>query len=256
MRNVRLVLRAPGLTLVTAALWLLWLAGALPAWLAGRLGAWGAQVLHSWARASARVIGMRTRVLGELGSEPCLLVANHLSYVDVLLLGAQRPCVFVAKSEVAGWPVLGFLARTVGTLFVERGRKRELPGLARAIGVEIARGRTVVLFPEGTSTSGELVGRFHPALLEPAIALGLPVHHAAIHYRTEPGDPPAELSVCWWGEMTFVRHLVGLLSMRSFEARLALGTEPLRDTDRKHLARRLHGAVSHRLALATGASRG
>lgn len=256
MRNVRLVLRATGLILVTAALWIFWLAGAVPARLARRSGAWAARILNRWARASARVIGMRMQVAGEPGSEPCLLVANHLSYVDVILLAAQRPCVFVAKSEVAGWPVLGVLARSMGTLFVERGRKRALPPLAQAIRAELAGGRTVVLFPEGTSTSGRGVSPFHPALLEPAIALGLPVHHAAIHYATGPGAPPAELCVCWWGEMTLAGHLAELLRLRSFEARLVFGAAPFRDTDRKALARRLHGAVAHHLALAAGAPHG
>jgi len=246
---VRLGLRALGLTAVTATLWLAWLAGALPAALAGRSARWRGVVLQGWALGVACVLGMRVRLSGQLGRAPCLLVANHLSYLDVVVLAGLRPCAFVAKSEVARWPLVGFLARSMGTLFVVRERKRELPRLAREMRALLAAGHGVVLFPEGTSTAGDGVRAFHPALLEPAVALGLPVRTATLSYRTAPGDPPAALAVCWWGEMTFVRHFLALLCLRPFEARITLGAEALRDTDRKRLARALHGEVARHLAL-------
>jgi 1-acyl-sn-glycerol-3-phosphate acyltransferase len=214
-----------------------------------RFGAWRALVTHVWARAATRVIGMHVRLQGEPGREPCLVVANHLSYVDVVLLASVQRCSFVAKSEVARWPVLGWFARTMGTVFVERGEKRDLLRLAQDLRALLAAGRRVVLFPEGTSSGGEAVHPFHASLLAPAVELGLPVRYAAIRYETPPGEPPAELAVCWWGDMTFVRHFLSLLRLPGFEAELFLGEEALLDSDRKRLARRLHVAVSERLRL-------
>ncbi len=80
-------------------------------------------------------------------------------------------------------------------------------------------------------------------MLAPAAELGLPVEYAALRYATSPGAPPAERAVCWWGDMTFLDHLAGLLRLDGFDAELALGAEPLVDADRKHLARRLEHAV-------------
>jgi 1-acyl-sn-glycerol-3-phosphate acyltransferase len=253
---VRLVLRVFALAAVTAMLWLAWVAGSLPARCAGRFEPWRARVVHLWARTVGRVIGLRAHVRGELGSDPCLLVANHVSYVDVVLLAALRPCTFVAKSEVARWPLLGFLARTMGTLFVERENKRGLPLLGAKMERALAAGRTLVLFPEGTSTSGATVRPFHSALLAPAVELGLPVRHATLRYRTPSGEPPAELAVCWWGEMTFAAHLLELLRLPGFAAELEIGSRALSDTDRKRLARRLHAEVARRLAPALELSHG
>ncbi len=249
MRNARLALRAAGLLVVTAGTLAVWLAGSLPAWTLHRVHAWRALVTHLWARAVARVIGMCVRVEGRAGREPCLWVANHLSYVDVVLLACVGPCTFVAKSEVARWPVLGALARSMGTLFVQRSRRGDVVRLGRELRARLSDGRRIALFPEGTSTAGGTVLPFHPALLEPAVELGLPVRYAALSYETAPGDPPARLAVCWWGEMTFLRHLSRLLCLRGFVARVVLGDEALLEPDRKVLARRLRAAVAERLRL-------
>jgi 1-acyl-sn-glycerol-3-phosphate acyltransferase len=120
----------------------------------------------------------------------------------------------------------------------------------------LAAGRTLVLFPEGTSTCGTTVRRFHSALLAPAVDLGLSVCHATLRYRTAHRERPAEQTVCWWGEMTFAAHLFELLRLPSFEAELQLGSQALFDTDRKRLARRLQAEVARRLAPALEPSRG
>jgi 1-acyl-sn-glycerol-3-phosphate acyltransferase len=144
----------------------------------------------------------------------------------------------------------------MGTLFVERENKRGLPRLEARMERALAAGRTLVLFPEGTSTSGTTVRPFHSALLAPAVELGLAVHHATLRYRTAPGERPAEQTVCWWGEMTFAAHLLDLLRLPGFEAELEFGSQALFDTDRKRLTRRLHAEVARRLAPALELSRG
>ena len=247
MSEVRLVLRlsaSAGWTLVLFAVWALLAPLAL---VAGALWRWRACIRQVWSRGMCRILGVRLAVEGRPPAGGCLLVANHLSYLDVVVLGALCPCAFVAKREVAGWPVIGFVARAMGTLFVERERKRSLADLNRVLARRLARGETLVLFPEGTSSPGERVLPFRPALLAPAVELGAPVAYAALAYATPPGAPPAAEAVCWWGDMTFGAHVLALVRLAHVEAGVRFGSEPLTAPDRKVLAARLHGAVAARL---------
>jgi 1-acyl-sn-glycerol-3-phosphate acyltransferase len=243
---LRVLRRALALALWTGTVFALWLVVAGPAALAERLGAWRAFVQHRWSRGVAWILGVRLVVTGP-APRGCLLVANHLSYLDVIVLGAQLPCAFVSKAEVARWPVLGFLARVMGTLFLEREKKRALAPLNLRLAARLARGEALVLFPEGTSTAGDEVLAFRPALLEPAARLGLPVRYAALRYSTPLGSPPPEEAVCWWGEMSFGPHFLRLLALPSLAAHVHFGAEPIRAPDRKTLAARLRRAVVERL---------
>jgi 1-acyl-sn-glycerol-3-phosphate acyltransferase len=243
MRSLRVVLRVALLVPWSAGCFAAWLLLAVPALLVGRLAASRALVQHLWSRGMCAILGVRFLVSGSRPRAGALLVANHLSYLDILVLGAQFPCTFVSKAEVARWPVLGFLARAMGTLFLEREKKRDLGRVNHALARRLGRGETLVIFPEGTSTSGAEVLPFRPALLEPAVTLGLAVHFAALQYATPSGARPAAEAVCWWGDMEFLPHLLGLLALPGVEASVAFGAEPLRADDRKDLAVRLRRAV-------------
>jgi 1-acyl-sn-glycerol-3-phosphate acyltransferase len=174
---------------------------------------------------------------------PFVLVSNHLSYVDVILLAARLPCVFVAKSDVAGWPVFGKFCIAVDTLFIRRDAKRDIPRVMRGIEAVLASGRGVVIFPEGTSSPGRAVLPFRAPLLEVAVRAGLPVHHASLTYRTPLGAPAAEEAVCWWDDTPFLRHLWRLLGLPRFDAEVSFGEEAIVENDRKLLAARLRHAV-------------
>ena len=246
MSALRRLYRAVALAAVTgfwAALWIV----LLPfAWIAGKFEALRGFVFVSWARAVTVVLGMRVEREGEVPLEPVLLVSNHLSYVDIVLIASQFPCVFVSKAEVGSWPLVGRLAGWMQTLFVDRTLRRDVQRVAGEIRERLHRGQSVVFFPEGTSTEGVDVRAFHPALLEPAAREGWPVRHVALRYFTPPGAPPASEAVCWWGDMSFAPHLWALLAVPSFVARMSFGPEPIRDSDRKSLARRLHVEVASR----------
>ena len=149
----------------------------------------------------------------------------------------------MAKAEVADWPLLGPLCRSVGTLFIDRASKRDIPRVMQSMEAVLEDGRGVIIFPEGTSTRGERVERFRPSLLDAAASSGRPVHYGSLSYRTPPRSVPAHLSVCWWGDMPFFRHLVGLLRLPTIHATLIFGEEPIRASDRKVLAERLQQAV-------------
>ena len=186
---------------------------------------------------------MQRQVTGTPAAEPALLVSNHLSYLDVVLVAAELPAIFVAKREVRSWPGLGPIARLVGTIFVDRDTPRDLVRVTAAIGSALRAGDTVVLFAEGTSTRGDRVLPLKPALLEPAVQGGWPVRYATLSYVTPPDQPGADLALCWWGDMTFLPHLLGVAQMTSFTGLLAFGSEPVQADNRKALAVVLHAAL-------------
>jgi 1-acyl-sn-glycerol-3-phosphate acyltransferase len=253
MSTLRLLVRSFVLAVGTVAIELVYLVCLGPAWLFGAALRALVAAFTSWARFAARVIGMRVEIEGHPPRRGGLLVSNHVSYVDILLLAHELPCVFVSKSEVAHWPLAGWLSRSVGTIFVDREKKRELTGAAQEIRERLESGDQVVLFPEGTSGAGDVVMRFRSSLLAPAAELGIPVSWAALRYATKAGEKPAHLSVSWWGTMGFLPHLADLLRLSGFEARLCFGAAPIRETDRKVLAQRLHAAVAERFVPMTSA---
>ncbi|HEV2764486.1 MAG TPA: lysophospholipid acyltransferase family protein [Pyrinomonadaceae bacterium] len=244
MRTLRAATRLAALCAMTAALCAVW-AGAGLACVSSRARTRRrGLVFRAWARAAAVLLGMRLGVSGAAPRPPFLLVVNHLGYVDVLALAASCECVFVAKEEVASWPVVGRLCRRAGTIFVNRRSPRDIPRALGEVEAALDEGAGVVLFAEGTSTRGAGVLPFKSPLLEAAARRRLPVHYASLSYRTPAGEACAETSVCWWGDMTFPGHFFDLLKLRSFRARLDFGEGPISDYDRKALAVRLRAAVS------------
>ncbi len=173
-----------------------------------------------------------------------LLVGNHLGYLDILLLGAHSPLVFISKAEVARWPLFGFFIRLAGTLFIRREQRTDVVRIAREMAGAIESGTVLAFFPEGTSSDGAQVLPFHAALFAPAIDHQWPVTPAAIGYRLEPGEGNAASDVAYWGDMTFGPHLFRLLSKSRIEATVRYGVQEAPGNNRRELAARLHDRVS------------
>ncbi len=187
---------------------------------------------------------MEVSVIGEAPKLPFFLVSNHLSYMDIVALSSVTDCVFIAKSEIAGWAGVGRMARGIGTIFIERTNYQDLPRVISRIEQALAEGKGIILFAEGTSGMGDRVLPFSSALLEPAARLGVPVSYASIRYTTPPTEMPAYRAVSWWGEMTLMPHLIELLKVPAFNASIRFGSERICERDRKILSRRLWNAVS------------
>lgn len=205
---------------------------------------WVARIFRIWARLFLRNMGARVTVRGEPPKAPFFLVSNHLSYVDIPLLANFVDASFISKAEVEGWPIMGTITRWAGTIFIDRSIKRDIPRVLTQIEQRLARHLGVVVFPEGTSSSGARVERFLPSLLQIPAQGGYPVSYASLAYRTPAGENPAHLAVCWWGDMTFFSHFYALLGVKSFEASVTFGDQPIGDPDRKQLAEKLHRAIN------------
>ncbi|MEO0650752.1 MAG: lysophospholipid acyltransferase family protein [Planctomycetota bacterium] len=241
--RLRVARRAAGLGLVTVGVFTLWLIGLLPALLLRRRRAWRDRVTQLWGRLGLVTLGVRVHTHGEPPPRGSLLVSNHLSYLDILVMASRGPCTFISKAEVGDWPLLGPMARAVGILFVKREDRRALPQVARQLATELEAGHTVVLFPEGTSSRGAEVLPFRASLLAPAAEGPFPVAHATLGYRIPRDSGAASDLVCWWGDMTFVDHLLALLELPYIDADVRFGKERVQDRDRKALALRLWEAV-------------
>jgi 1-acyl-sn-glycerol-3-phosphate acyltransferase len=213
-------------------------------WLASAWGgrgdaAWRARWLQRHARRVLRVFDCRLTFHGTL-PERGYLVANHLSYLDILVLAACRPCVFVAKREVRGWPVVGWFGRLAGTVFVDRCSCLDSARAVGAMRQAGAEGALVVLFPEGTSSNGREVLPFKSSLLEPLVSDEV---CGVVHLRYRMSAGSAEDEVCYWRDMTLVPHLWNLLGKPGVKAELRAGMAAARGIPRKVLAVRLRHAI-------------
>jgi 1-acyl-sn-glycerol-3-phosphate acyltransferase len=242
---LRAVARIVALCVATAFIYLFW-ASITPILLVWPQACyrWRNLNFRAWAKLTNALLGIRVEPRGTPPCTPFFLVSNHLSYMDIVAFASRLDCVFVAKSEVANWPILGLLCRSMGTIFVDRNSRKDVLRVNRLIEQALRSGKGVVLFPEGTSTPGAEVLPFHSALLDPAVQHACPVSFAAVSYRTPVGQPPAHLSVCWWGEMSFLPHFYRLLQLESVDATLVFGSHSIRADDRKQLARKLWQAVN------------
>jgi 1-acyl-sn-glycerol-3-phosphate acyltransferase len=200
----------------------------------------GALSCRAWGRAMCAILAVERDVLGSVPEGGVFLVAaNHLSYVDILVLGSLYPSVFLAKREIATWPVFGWIARGAGTLFVDRDQPKDVVRAGREMSDRLALGVPMTIFPEGRSSPGIEILPFQPALLEPAARAGIPCFAVSISYETPGSAASPSHTVCWYDSENFVTHFKRLVSLRRVVARVRFTGPALVSSDRKTLAREL-----------------
>ncbi len=175
-------------------------------------------------RAASRLLGATVTTIGvPPKTGPCLVVANHISWSDIVLISAVTPCAFIAKSDVASWPVFGTLARLKQSLFVERDKPGSTGQFKRDMQTRLAAGDILVLFAEGTSSDGNRVLPFKSALMSAAEGSDIPVQPLTIAYTGLGGLPMGRRRrpyLAWYGDMDLVPHLWALLKCGPFEVEM------------------------------------
>ena len=201
------------------------------------------RVVRNWSVRLLRWLGVRVDVVGALeereahvsgitpGKIGRLVVSNHVSFLDIFALNAVLPSGFVAKAEIARWPVFGLIARAVGTIFIERGNKRALVGIGAGMRKALEDGRNLLMFPEGTTSDGTKLLKLHANLMEAAVRTGADVVPVVLQYKVagQPSTVPAYvgdtgLFECLWKVVSSpdVSVRVTVLAPRKGEDRHAL----------------------------------
>ena len=207
-------------------------------------------LIRRWSRQLLQMLNVRRRVVwqhegGMRGH--VLIVANHVSWLDIFVLNAQQPARFIAKAELARLPVIGSLCRNAGTLFIERERRRDTHAVNRHTVEALTRGDLVAVFPEGTTSDGTRLLKFHSSLLQPIVDARGVVQPIAIRYRTpddEYSDAPAFV-----GDLTMVGSLWRLTGERSLVAEITILPQlPAAERTRRELSNAAAAAIQTVLA--------
>jgi 1-acyl-sn-glycerol-3-phosphate acyltransferase len=177
------------------------------------------RIVQRWSR---RLVGICGVTVAPSTGAPALahamVVANHVSWLDIFVINALYPCRFVAKSEIREWPVLGWLADKAGTVFLARGNRRDLRQIFKGLVLKLEQGERVAFFPEGTTASQGSLLPFHANLFEAAVDAAVMVQPYAVSYVDAAGA--LHPSIEFIGEMTFAESMVAILSGPAVSARL------------------------------------
>jgi len=226
-------------------------------WLARRTGVISPRLFPSFfGRLLCSMLGLRVRTFNAVHwRAPALIVPNHVSWCDIIILAAAGQGCFLAKKEVGRWPVVGMWARLQGVIFIDRERKRSILSANTEIAASLGRDQAVILFAEGTTNDGTLLKPFRSSHFEAVrqhlAAAGepaLPVIPVAIHYARRNGLPLSRTdraSIAWYGDLDLLPHLIEMLRYGAIDCRIVVG-EPIlagRDMARKQLTRKVEKAV-------------
>jgi lyso-ornithine lipid O-acyltransferase len=169
----------------------------------------------AWLKWFSSILGLQVKPVGKPFDHPCLVVSNHISWLDIIVLGCFKPAHFVAKSDILAWPVIGYLAKQGGTVFIRRGNKQQTLLMAETLAWLLKQNSTVILFPEGTTTAGEEVLTFHTSLFQSAVLTKSTIQPVAINYLGK-----ARAVAPFIGDDDFVSHLIKILMLEKIEVRI------------------------------------
>ena len=207
------------------------------------------RILRGWSKHLLSILNIRIMTEGEpvaRGEAGCMLIANHISWLDIFVMNAVHPVRFIAKSEVLNWPVIGWLCQRTGTIFIERASRKHTAAINLQISSLLTQGICVGLFPEGTTTDGKQVGHFHSALIQPAIDAGAKLCPIALRYQHMSGK--TSTLAAFTGEMTLIGSIWQVL--RGVQLNAVVAFTPAittLDTNRRILASTMQRSIAQRL---------
>ncbi len=191
----------------------------------------------------AGVLGLQIHGSGEPHGGATLLVANHISWLDILAINAVHPARFVSKADVRAWPLLGWLVAGGGTLFIERERKRDALRVVHQIADALKQGDTIAMFPEGTTGDGLSLLPFHANLLQAAVSTETPLQPIALRYIDADSQPSR--AVVWVGDTTLVASLWQVATAHRMQAFVTLlPAVPTHTRERRELAEGVRAQIA------------
>lgn len=204
----------------------------------------------NWAQKFLRIIRVELCLGGTLpacGSKGAVFVANHISWLDIMVILAVYPVHFVAKAEIRTWPILGQLCRNAGTLFIEREKRGDTLRINQQISSTLKDGRSVVIFPEGTTGNGDVLRHFHASLMQPAVTAETLLYPVAIRYRNRDGSRNSSAA---YVSVTILQSLIQILAEPEIQVELIFG-EPIPGAgrNRRELARLAEKNIAQTLSL-------
>jgi 1-acyl-sn-glycerol-3-phosphate acyltransferase len=207
-----------------------------------------AEIMRAWSAKLLRILAVETRVEGPAPAAhgAVMIVANHVSWLDIFVIASVRGTRFVAKREIRDWPFVGWIVEKAGTLFLKREARRDLARMGEEVHGALVEGDCVGLFPEGTTTEGDQVLKFHGSLFEPAIRNEARVVPVALRYETRAGELCANASFA--GEITFMASFARVVRERRMVARIAF-LDPVETAgrDRRALAHEVRAQIVSRV---------
>ena len=201
-----------------------------------RVQAWALELLALW--------GIHLKVLGQpVRSGPALMVCNHISWLDILVIHAARYCRFVSKSDIRGWPLVGMLATGAGTLYIERSRRKDALRMVRDMADALRDGDVLAVFPEGTTSDGLSLLPFHANLIQSAIEAEAPVQPMSLRFVDARSGAPT-LAPCYIGDDTLVASVWRTLTAPPITAVVCFGEpQSANGRDRRQWASELRQTV-------------
>ena len=206
--------------------------------------------LHRFCARALRGMGIEIAVVGRF-PERGALISNHLSYLDIVVYAALHPCVFVSKAEIRSWPVVGWMTTMSGTVYVARGHGGSAMKARKGMQAALDAGLPVVFFPEGTTSDGRGLLKFHSGLLGQVMDGGAPVTAAYVRYFLGAGNEPEDTvadDVCYWGDRNMPAHVFKFLGLRGVHAEVRFAEGPIAFSSgtlhRKRAAMEAQAAVS------------
>jgi len=209
------------------------------------------RIMQRWSSELLDILHVQISLEGEISLKHItqgLIVANHISWLDVFLLSSVLPMRFVAKSEVRGWPFIGYLCARAQTIFIERNKRSDTVRTNQQAVETLRKGSCMAIFPEGTTTNGLQVGHFHASLFQPAIDAQTPIYPVAIHYHDK--NNKTNFDAAYIDDMSFVESMWKILSSRDLHARLTATTALSTQVEnRRILAQEAHRCITHALSI-------
>lgn len=208
-------------------------------------------LIQAWSKRLLSIFGIELSLKNQaiLPNAPFLLASNHISWMDIHAINTFKPIRFVAKSDVEEWPIFGWMAKQLGTVFIKRDNSRHGKHVANEV-AKVLETQSVCIFPEGTSTIGQSVLPFKPNLFESAAMVGVPVYSLAISYRSSGSGERSE-AAAFVGEMGLLESMAKILHHRQLIVELTFlppsGVAPEASRDRKWLALHSQEAISNHL---------